>query len=83
MTQDRKDMPCEEFQAHLPNLIGAGVDVSNHPHVLSCELCRALLADLEAIAKAARELFPEVEPPDNLWKKIEGELEMEGKSSPK
>jgi hypothetical protein len=74
MTENHKDMPCEEFQAHLPDLIGAGVDVSNHPHVLSCDLCRALLADLEAIAMAARELFPEVEPPDDLWKEIEEKL---------
>jgi hypothetical protein len=83
MTENRKDMSCEEFQSHLPELIGAGVDVSSHPHVLGCELCRALLADLEAIARAARELFPEVEPPDTLWDEIEDKLEMEGKSSPK
>jgi hypothetical protein len=84
MTEDRKDMPCEEFQAHLPDLIGAGVDVSNHPHVLSCELCRALLNDLETIAAAARELFPVEDPSDRVWEQIQSAIqEEEGRASPK
>ena len=37
-----------------------------HPHIQRCELCRALLADLETIAEAARRLFPIEEPPDEL-----------------
>jgi len=83
MTEDPKNMTCEEFSARMNEMIAAGEDIFSHPHVQTCELHRALLADLEAIAKAARELFPEVEPPDDLWKEIEGKLEMEGKTSPK
>ena len=33
-----------------------------------------LLADLETIAEAARQLFPSVEPPDTLWEHIESAI---------
>ena len=36
-------MSCQEFQAQLADLIGSGEDVSTHPHLQSCELCRALV----------------------------------------
>jgi hypothetical protein len=71
MTEDRNNLSCAEFQAQMPELIGSGENASAHPHVQNCELCRALLADLETIAEAARQLLPPVEPPDNLWKQIE------------
>ena len=78
MTADRSQLTCAEFQSQLPDLIGSGEDVSTHPHIQSCELCRALLADLETIAEAARQLFPAVEPPDDLWNQIESAIENEG-----
>jgi hypothetical protein len=74
-------MNCEAFQAQLPELIGSGEDVSAHPHLQSCELCRALLADLETIAEAARQLFPIVEPPDELWEHIESAIRNESKAA--
>ena len=49
MTDDLKNMTCEEFQAQMPELISTGADASEHPHVQNCDLCRALLADLETI----------------------------------
>jgi hypothetical protein len=61
----------------LPELIGSGENVASHPHFQSCELCRALLADLETIAEAARQLFPIVEPPDELWEQIESAIKNE------
>jgi hypothetical protein len=64
-------MTCEQFQDQLPELIGSGVDVSAHPHLLSCTRCCTLLDELESIAEAARQLFPIVEPPDELWEHIE------------
>ncbi len=64
-------LSCAEFQARLAEMIGSGANVAAHPHIQQCELCRAFLADLEAIAQAARELFPAVEPPDDLWENIE------------
>ena len=75
MTEDRNKLSCAEFQAQLPELIGTGADISSHPHVQDCELCRALLADLETIAEAARQLFPVEEPPEDLWEQIESKIQ--------
>ncbi|MGD0893268.1 MAG: hypothetical protein ABR923_17220 [Terracidiphilus sp.] len=77
MTSDPKTMTCEEFQAYLPELIGSGENAANHPHLKNCELCRALLADLETIAEAARQLLPVAEPPDELWSQIESAIQRE------
>jgi hypothetical protein len=77
MSEDAKRRACEEFQAQLPELIGSGENVADHPHLRDCELCRALLADLETIAEAARQLFPVEEPPDKLWEQIESKIKRE------
>jgi hypothetical protein len=77
MIDNRKNMSCEEFQAQMPELIGSGQDASAHPHVQSCDLCRALLTDLETIAEAARQLFPVEDPPDRLWEQIESAIKSE------
>jgi hypothetical protein len=77
MTGDPSKMSCAEFQAQLPEFIGSGADAKAHPHIQSCELCRALLADLETIAEAARQLFPVLEPPDELWEHIESAIKSE------
>jgi len=74
---DRNDMTCEQFHALMPELIGSGEDISLHPHMQKCELCRALIADLVAIRDAARELFPTVEPPDDLWADIDAAIKAE------
>lgn len=71
MTGDSQNMSCQEFQAQLADLIGTGQDVSTHPHLLTCENCRALLADLETIADAARQLLPIEQPKEDLWDRIE------------
>lgn len=81
MTHRPDHMTCQEFQAQLPELIGSGADVSNHPHLRTCDLCPALLADLETIAEAARQLFPIVEPPDEVWEHIEMALKNEENTS--
>lgn len=80
-SNDREEMSCEEFQSHLPELIASGIDVSLHPHVLGCELCRALLADLESIAEAARQLLPIEDPPDRVWEQIESAIRKEDAAS--
>ena len=81
MTIDPNNMSCAEFQAQLPELIGTGENMSEHPHIETCELCRALLADLETIAEAARQLFPSVEPPEDLWAQIESAIKNEDGSA--
>ncbi len=50
MTGDRENMSCQEFQEQLADLIGSGEDASAHPHLQTCETCRALLAELQTIA---------------------------------
>jgi len=82
MTGDPGKLRCTEFQAKLPELIASGEDLAAHHHLQSCELCRALLADLETIAEAARQLFPIVEPPDEVWEHIESALKREGSTDP-
>jgi hypothetical protein len=77
MTNRPGNMSCEEFQAQLPELIGSGKVDATHPHLKDCELCQALLADLETIAEAARQLFPIEDPPPKLWEKIESALKSE------
>jgi hypothetical protein len=68
---------CAAFQAELPELIGSGNLLHSHPHLSTCTLCQALLADLETIAEAARQLLAPIEPPDQLWQQIESALREE------
>jgi hypothetical protein len=77
MTEDRDILTCAAFQAQLPELIGTGKPIADNPHIQSCELCRALISDLETIAEAARQLFAAVEPPDALWEQIESAIKKE------
>jgi hypothetical protein len=82
MNEDANNMTCAEFQAHLPELIGTGEDISSHPHLETCELCRELLSELETIAEAARQLFPVADPPDALWDHIKAAIESDSESAP-
>ena len=74
MNHHRRSLSCEEFSARMPELIAAGEDIFAHPHVRQCKLHRALLEDLEEIARAAKQMFPEVDPPDTLWNGIESRI---------
>jgi len=70
-------MTCQEFQEQMAELIGSGENLNNHLHLRTCATCRALLADLQTIADAARQLFP-VDPPDeDLWQRIELAIQKE------
>jgi hypothetical protein len=77
MKPDPNVMSCEQFQSQLADLIGAGVDLNNHPHLQQCDTCLQLLRDLETIAEAARQLFPIQQPEDNLWERIETAIRKE------
>jgi hypothetical protein len=77
MTENANTQSCHLFQAQLSELIGSGEDLAAHPHLLQCPRCQALLAELETIAQAARQLFPVVDPPDKLWTQIESALRNE------
>lgn len=71
MTEDPKNLSCQQFQARLADLIGSGENAANHPHLQTCENCRALLADLQTIADAAKKLLPIEQPNEDLWDRIE------------
>lgn len=77
MTTDPKDMGCAEFRAQLSDLVGSGAVVENHPHIQECEICRELYEQLQIIADAAKQLFPDQEPEDNLWERIESAIKKE------
>ena len=83
MIDNRKDMSCQEFSACMADLIASGQDLGTHPHVRRCKLHRALLEDLESIARAARQLFPEIDPADSVWEELQARLAKEepGKGS--
>lgn len=81
MNAGPEKMSCVEFQAQLSELIASGEDAASHPHVQSCARCSALLADLTTIAEAARQLFPAVEPPDEVWEQIESAIKREDKAA--
>ena len=74
MRPTRKHLSCAEFSASMARLIGAGEDIFAHPHVRQCKLHRALLDDLEAIAQAAKEMFPDIDPPDTVWGGIQSRM---------
>jgi hypothetical protein len=79
---EESDQECAQFQALMADRIGAGEDLQAFPHMLTCDRCRALVGDLEAIAAAARQLMPvDLEPRDDLWIKIQDAIdskEIEG-----
>jgi hypothetical protein len=75
MTVDSKSMSCEEFQSQLAELIGSGANVLDHPHIRECKNnCLRLYEDLQTIANAAKQLFPDQQPEDNLWERIESAI---------
>ncbi|MGD0095464.1 MAG: hypothetical protein ABSB60_03155 [Terracidiphilus sp.] len=78
MAEHTESMTCVQFQNQLPELIGSGTELSADPHLKHCQVCKALLGELEAIAEAARALFPMMEPPDAVWEQIEASLKSEG-----
>jgi hypothetical protein len=78
----RKHISCAEFTACMADMIAAGEDIFTHPHVRRCKLHQALLNDLEAIASAAKQMFPEVDPPDTLWDGIQARLAGEHRPDP-
>jgi hypothetical protein len=58
MPKHARKLSCEEFQHQLSDLINSGADLEDHPHVKACPKCRQIAQELEAIAEAARKLFP-------------------------
>jgi hypothetical protein len=75
--------PCEAFSASIGELADGMLAPAERgrveAHLDHCASCRALLADLEAIHREARQL-PRAEPPAALWTRIAEGLRTQGVS---
>ncbi|HMH15966.1 MAG TPA: hypothetical protein VK578_22900 [Edaphobacter sp.] len=76
-------LTCADFQEQLPDLFAAGgngvpEDPDLREHLKTCETCSALVRDLQYIADQASLLLqPTHEPSDNVWKRIQAEIDSE------
>jgi hypothetical protein len=70
-------MTCAEFHEILPSLIDSG-DIDSHPHLKTCDNCRALVNDLRYIAEQAKLLLPMHDPSPAVWSNIQDSLHKEG-----
>jgi hypothetical protein len=70
-------MNCTEFQEILPEVFEAGRTAEQEAHLKSCPRCSGLLADLDLIAREARQLQELAEPSPRVWNSIEIELRRE------
>jgi anti-sigma factor RsiW len=75
--------PCEAFSASIGELADGTLAPAERgrveAHLDHCASCRALLADLEAIRREARQL-PRAEPPAALWTRVAEGLRTQGVS---
>ena len=71
-------MNCAEFQEFLPEGFEGGRTAEQDSHLKSCAACSGLVADLELIAREARQLQEIAEPNPRVWNSIEIALRQEG-----
>ena len=74
--------PCERYLNSINELVDGTLGPIRRAeielHLESCDDCRALVADLREIARAARSL-DELQPPPRVWQQIAGRLQAEGR----
>jgi anti-sigma factor RsiW len=75
-------MNCEDIQARLSDFTDGLLPPDEHAavltHVRGCPDCSGVLADLERLLAAARQLGP-VPPPEHLWLEVAGQLRQRGR----
>ena len=59
MSEDLRNLTCEEFQNQIAELVGSGAKIENHPHLKVCAICSQLLNDLTTMQKT-RDIFGSV-----------------------
>ena len=70
-------MQCNEFMDSLDLWLEGERQPDAEAHLRSCVACNGLVADLEMIRSAGRELS-DVDPPPRVWNAIRSQLEAEG-----
>jgi hypothetical protein len=75
---------CREIQPELSLLVDsrlrAEVEVRVREHLGGCAACRGVLADLDRLRRATRDVGP-IAPPDHVWLQIAGNLRQPDTSS--
>jgi hypothetical protein len=71
-------MNCAKFQEILPEMLEGGGTAEQESHLKSCPMCSGLVADLDLIAREARQLQEVAEPSPRVWNSIEITLRQEG-----
>jgi len=71
-------MNCVQFQEILPEVFEGGRTAEQESHLKSCPMCSGLVADLDLIAREARQLQEVAEPSQRVWNSIEIALRQEG-----
>ncbi len=72
-------MQCREFEQVLEQREAQQLPADAAAHLNDCGRCRALVADLEAIQAAARQMTAEeAAPPEQVWLSLRAQLEAEG-----
>ena len=71
-------MNCVQFQEILPEVFDGGRTAEQEAHLKSCPMCSGLVADLDLIAREARQLQEVAEPSQRVWNSIEIALRQEG-----
>jgi hypothetical protein len=71
-------MNCAEFQGILPEFFEGGRSAEQEAHLQACPVCSGLVADLDLIAREARQLREFSEPSPRVWNSIEIALRREG-----
>jgi hypothetical protein len=71
-------MNCVQFQEILPEVFEGGRTAEQESHLKSCPTCSGLVADLDLIAREARQLQEVAEPSQRVWSSIEITLRQEG-----
>ena len=71
-------MNCAEFQEVLPEVFEGDRTAEQESHLQSCPVCSSLVAELDLIAREARQLQEIAEPNPRVWASIEIALRQEG-----
>jgi hypothetical protein len=71
-------MNCMDCHRVLPEMMEGPRSTELSTHLKSCPKCSALVADLDAIAREARQLQAIAEPSPRVWNMIEAQLRSEG-----